>query len=164
MLKSLATVAIVLVALTVTAKAEADETFKATLTGDQEAPPVGPVTTDMTGRVRIQINKTETEGEFTLIVNDGVRVTQAHLHCGAVGVNGPIVVFLAGLHAAGLNVDGKWISNASFTDTSIVNPVCGSTVAALVAAMRAGNVYANVHTFAHQMGEIRGQVEATGQD
>jgi hypothetical protein len=77
MLKSLATVAIVLVALTVTAKAEADETFKATLTGDQEVPPVGPVTTDMTGRVKIQINKTETEGEFTLIVNEAVEPTRS---------------------------------------------------------------------------------------
>jgi hypothetical protein len=164
MLKSLATLAIVFVALTLAPKAEADETFKATLTGDQEAPPVGPVDTDTTGRVRIHINKTETEGEFTLIVNEGVRVTQAHLHCGAVGVNGPIVVFLAGLHAAGLNVDGKWISNASFTDTSIVNPSCGTTIAALVASMRAGNVYANVHTVAHPQGEIRGQVEPTAQD
>ena len=164
MLKSLAILAIFLVPLTLAPEAAADETFRATLTGDQEAPPVGPVDTDTTGRVRIQINKTETEGEFTLIVNEGVRVTQAHLHCGAVGVNGPIVVFLAGLHAAGLNVDGKWISNASFTDTSIVNTSCGGTVAALVASMRAGTVYANVHTFAHPQGEIRGQVEGTGQE
>ena len=164
MLKSLATLVIGLVVLTLAAWAEADETFKATLTGDQEAPPVGPVDTDTTGRVRIQINKAETEGEFTLIVNEGIRVTQAHLHCGAVGVNGPIVVFLAGLHAAGLNVDGKWISNASFTDASIVNTSCGATVAALADSMRAGTVYANVHTVAHPAGEVRGQVEPTGKD
>ena len=143
--------------LALTGTANADETFKATLAGDQEVPPV---VTDTTGRAKIQINKAETEGEFTLRVNDGVRVQQAHLHCAPAGVNGPIVVFLAGLHAAGLNVDGKWISNATFTDTSIVNVACGATVAALAQSMRNGNVYVNVHTVAHPGGEIRGQVES----
>lgn len=152
---------LVLVLLSVCgAIAEADETFKATLTGDQEVPPV---VTSTSGRAKIQIDKTEIEGEFTLIVNEGVRVQQAHLHCAFAGTNGPVVVFLAGLHAAGLNVDGKWISNASFTDTSIVNTACGSTVAQLAESMRIGKVYANVHTVAHPSGEIRGQVEPTGE-
>jgi hypothetical protein len=73
-------------------------------------------------------------------------------------------VFLAGLHAAGLNVDGKWVSNASFTDTSIVNTLCGDTVAVLAESMRNGNVYVNVHNLAHPGGVIRGQVEPTGTD
>jgi len=154
-------VIVAVLATAVTSVAEAKDTFKAKLTGDQEVPPVA---TDTAGRAKIQINKTQTEGEFTLTVNDGVRVTQSHLHCAPAGVNGPIVVFLAGLHAAGLNVDGKWISNATFTDTSIINTACGSTVAALAASMQAGNVYVNVHTVAHPAGEVRGQVEATSED
>lgn len=113
------------------------------------------------GPQRLLFNKAGTEGEFTLIVNDGVQVTQSHLHCAPTGVNGPIIVFLAGVHAAGLNVDGKWISNAAFTASSIVNPACGSTVAALVENMRTGRVYVNVHTVAHPGGEVRGQVEPT---
>lgn len=139
--------------------AEADgkrgRNFEAKLTGDQEVPPV---ITDTTGRVRIRINKAETEGEFTLTVNEGVRVTQSHLHCARAGVNGPVIIFLAGLHAAGLDIDGKWVSNATFTDQSIVNVACGATVAAVVAQMRLGNVYANVHTVAHPGGEVRGQI------
>lgn len=159
--KLVATMMILALALTVTVVADAGETFKARLRGDQEVPPV---VTDTTGRAKIQINKALTEGEFTLTVNDGIRVTQAHLHCAAAGVNGPIVVFLAGLHGGGLNVDGKWVSNATFTDTSIVNPACGATVAALVEFMRIGGVYVNVHTVAHPAGEVRGQVEATSRD
>ena len=99
------------------------------------------------------------ELEFEFRVNEGVRITQAHLHCAPAAVNGPIVVFLAALHGAGLDVDGKWISNATITDTSIVNTACGSTVSALAASMRLENVYANVHSFAHPTGVIRGQVD-----
>jgi len=132
------------------------QTFKARLTGAEEVPPV---TTDMTGKVRIKFNKAETEAEFELTVNDGVRVTAAHLHCAPTGVNGPIIVFLAGLHAAGLNVDGKWISNATMTDTSIVNTACGSSLAAIAESVRQGMVYVNVHTVANPGGEIRGQLD-----
>ena len=52
-----------------------EETFRATLTGDQEVPPV---VTQTTGKLTIKFNEQETEGEYTLRVNDGVRVTQAH--------------------------------------------------------------------------------------
>jgi hypothetical protein len=160
MRKLLQITAFLVVGLVSVLAAEAKDTFKARLTGDQEVPPV---VTDTTGQAKIQINKAQSEGEFTLTVNDGVRVQQAHLHCAPAGVNGPIVVFLAGLHAAGLNVDGKWVSNAAFTDTSIINPACGATVADLAESMRAGNVYVNVHTVAHPAGEVRGQVEATSE-
>lgn len=139
----------------------ADETFKATLSGDQEVPPVA---TDTTGKFKLQFNQTETQAEFTLSVSDGSRIRQAHLHCGVVGVNGPIVVFLAGDNAAGYDVDGKWISNATVTDTSISNPACGATLSALAAAMRAGQVYVNVHSVASPGGVIRGQLELTQDD
>ena len=136
--------------------AHADELFKASLTGDQEVPPV---VTDTTGKALFRLNKAETEIEIQLHVNDGVRITQSHIHCGPAGVNGPIVVFLAGLHAAGLDVDGKWVGNATITDTSIVNTACGATVSALAASMRAGNTYANVHSVARPAGVVRGQIE-----
>ena len=118
------------------------------------------MTTDTTGKALFRLNKAETEIEIQLHVNDGVRITQSHIHCAPAGVNGPIVVFLAGLHAAGLDVDGKWVSNATITDTSIVNTACGSTVSALAASMRNGNTYANVHSVAHPAGVVRGQIES----
>jgi len=156
MRKSFVVLAVFLTALIYVGIAHADENFKATLTGDQEVPPV---TTDTTGKVFLRLNKEETELEIQLHVNDGVRIQQSHIHCAPAGVNGPVVVFLAGLHAAGLDIDGKWVSNATIKDTSIVNPACGTTVAALADSMRAGNTYVNVHSVAHPGGVIRGQVE-----
>src|SRR5262245_44207044 len=108
--------------LGLTGIANADETFRATLTGDQEVPPV---VTNMSGKVKIEVSETETAAECTLTVNEGVRVQQAHIHCAPVGANGPIVVFLAGFHPPGWDVDGKWISNATFTNRNIVNTACG---------------------------------------
>ena len=137
--------------------AKADEIFKATLSGDQEVPPVDTVTA---GKVKIRINDTATAGEFSLTVNDGVRVQQSHIHCGQPGENGPVIVFLAGFHALGWDVDGQWVSNATFTDDNMMNRTspCGATLGELIQAMRDGNTYANVHTVANPGGEVRGLI------
>jgi len=156
MRKIFATVAVILTVVVYAGMANADELFKATLTGDQEVPPV---TTDTMGKAFFSLNTEKTEIEIQLHVNDGVRITQSHIHCAPAGVNGPIVVFLAGLHAAGLDIDGKWVSNATIKDTSIVNTACGATVSELAMSMRSGNTYANVHSFDHLSGVVRGQIE-----
>ena len=142
----------------ISAPAWADEVFKAKLSGDQEVPPV---VTDTAASFRLEFNQVDAKAEIRLSVIDGVRIRQAHLHCAPVGVNGPIVVFLAGDNAAGYDVDGKWISNATLTDTSISNPTCGATLTDLVASIRAGNVYVNVHSVEHPGGVVRGQVIPT---
>lgn len=67
--------------------------------------------------------------------------------------------FLTGDNAAGHNVDGKWISNVTLTDTSISNPGRRATLSALAASMRAGNVYVSVYAVAKPGGVLRGQVE-----
>jgi hypothetical protein len=135
--------------------AGAAELFQARLTGDQEVPPVA---TDTTGRLDILFDKSATSGEYTLRVESGVRLRQAHFHCGAAGVNGPVIVFLAGNHTPGWDVDGKWVDNATITDTNVVDPACGTTLAAIIGQARMGNVYVNVHSEAHPGGEVRGQL------
>jgi hypothetical protein len=140
--------------------------FKARLSGDNEVPPVE---TDSFGRVEIVFNKDETKAEYHLTVRKGVRVTQSHIHCAPDGVNGPVVVFLAGLHARGWDVDGSWIENATITDDNVMPPPAGSpcpqaitNLRELAQAIRDGNTYANVHTIAHPGGEIRGQLRRDG--
>lgn len=138
--------------------ANADQIFKATLTGDQEVPPVDTVAT---GRAKFRVSDDLSQVEFTLTVNDGTRVQQSHIHCAPPGVNGNVVVWLAGMRPEGWDIDGEWISNVTFTDANIIDPTCGTTIADLVANMQAGNTYANVHTIAHPGGEIRGLIQAT---
>ena len=139
--------------------------FKALLNGDNEAPPVGPVVTDTTGKFEIEFNEDFSEAEFRLKVRDGIRVTQAHIHCAPEGVNGPIVAFLAGFHSNGWDVDGRWIDDASITDANIIPPNVNSTCPDMIENLEdlknAGlneNLYANVHTQANPGGEVRGQL------
>ena len=135
--------------------------FRARLRGSQEVPAV---TTSTRGEAQIQFNDAKTAAEFDLEVEDGIRVTQAHIHCAPTGVNGPIVVFLAGFHDKGWDVDGDWIGDATFTDANITNTACGSTLAQLADAMAQGQAYANVHTVANAGGEVRGQLEREDED
>jgi|RhiMetdeSRZDD1v2_1073273.scaffolds.fasta_scaffold17972_3 hypothetical protein len=142
--------------------------FTARLIGAEEVPPV---VTDTTGKVEIQLNADETKLDFELTVRKGVRVTQSHIHCAPKGVNGPIVVFLAGFHNRGWDVNGRWVENATATDANVMPPPAGSTCPVplnnlrdLAAAIRQGNTYVNVHTVAHPGGEIRGQLHRDDED
>jgi hypothetical protein len=129
---------------------------RAKLKGANEVPT--PIVTPTDGEWRGRVNADRSAIEFRLKVNEGERITQAHLHCAPEGVNGPIVVFLAGLHAAGLNVDGRWVDNATITGTGIVNTACGADIPTLVQAMLDRRVYVNVHSVQFGPGVVRGQV------
>ena len=130
-------------------------TFEAQLRGGREVPPVA---TRTRGRAEITFNDERTSAVFELKVEDGTAITQAHLHCAPQGVNGPIVVFLAGFHEQGWHVDGHWIGDAAFTNANVIDPACGADLAALVRAIRHGQVYVNVHSVEHPGGVIRGQL------
>ena len=104
--------------------------FEARLTGAQEVPPVN---TETVGKVEIRFNADETKADFELDVRKGVRVTQAHIHCAAKGVNGPVVV-LAGFHNRGWDVDGSWVEHATVTDANVMppaSPACPHVIATL---------------------------------
>jgi CHRD domain len=142
--------------------------FSTRLSGANEVPPVD---TDTTGKAEISFNADQTKMDFELSVRKGVRVTQSHIHCAPKGVNGPVVVFLAGFHNRGWDVDGRWVQNATATDDNVIPPAAGSTCPVplnnlrdLVAAIKQGNAYVNVHTVAHPGGEARGQLQRDDDD
>lgn len=132
--------------------------FRARLRGSNEVPPVstrarGTATFDVSRRAnpsRIDYDVSWRRG------TDMLAVAGAHLHCAPAGENGPVVAFLAGVVAGGL--DGRVEFEATLTDDNIVNPACGSTITELVESMAAGDVYVNVHSAANPSGDIRGQV------
>jgi hypothetical protein len=155
MMKAKGVVGLLVGAVGLCPAAHAAELFQARLTGDQEVPAVA---TDTTGRFEILFDKDIASGEYTLRVEGGKRLQQAHFHCGPAGVVGPVIVFLAGNHPTGWDVDGKWVSNATVTNANVVNTACGTTLAAIAEAARNGNVYVNVHSVAKPGGLIRGQL------
>jgi hypothetical protein len=125
------------------------------------------VTTSTSAKLTTEFDPAFNFVDFSLVVSHGVGVTQAHYHCAAAGVSGPIVAFLYGFNAAGVNVNGL-LSRGRLYNQNILNntdfattPVCGVTInniASLYTAIKQDLIYLNVHTIANPGGEVRGQV------
>jgi hypothetical protein len=101
-------------------------------------------------------------------------ITQSHIHFSQQSVNGPIVVWLCGT-ATNLGPAGTQTCPQSGTITGLVTTanVLGAPAAQqlalgeikeVIAAMRAGAAYANIHTAVSPGGEARGQISRHGDD
>jgi hypothetical protein len=92
---------------------------------------------------------------YTLTVPSIQATTAAHIHAGAEGVSGPVVVplFAADGSASSINVSG------TFGLADLVGPYAGDLIG-FVTAVNNGTLYVNVHTEANPAGEIRGQIVA----
>jgi glucose/arabinose dehydrogenase len=142
--------------------------FAARLTGAQEVPPRA---TPATGFLEMRLSDDGQSLRFELSVEGISNVVAAHLHLGAPGVNGPIVVGLFEAAPGGGRVRGK-IASGTITASDLTGPLAGMTLADLVNEIEAGNIYVNVHTNDgvdpintgpgdFPGGEIRGQVAVT---
>ena len=114
-------------------------TRTATLTGSQENPPVA---TAAGGKAVIAVDPT-TKTLTARITTSGVTATLAHIHIGASGTNGAVIVPMNETPAG----SGIWLTaaGASLTD-------------AQYAAYLGGGLYFNVHNAANPGGHIRGQI------
>ena len=169
-MKTAMTVSYLLVLMLLAGSAYSGDTldFSAKLTGDQEVPPV---VNQIRAKAHFEVNKDRTKLDYELKArNDKDPVgllgqAGAHIHCGRVGQNGPVVAFLAGVINGG--VDGKVEIKATLTDANIVENTCAesiqqdiNTLKELVDAMLAGNIYVNIHSNNHLGGEVRGQIQS----
>ena len=122
-----------------------------TLSGAEEVPAV---TVNGTGAFSGTLTDGNLEFDLSAVAPN---ITQAHIHMGAKGANGPVVAFLFGpadpavgsIHPTGnikvANLVGTLANNwKGFTD-----------------AMAKGDLYVNVHTSANPAGAVRGQIPAT---
>jgi hypothetical protein len=110
---------------------------KVTLAGDQEVPAVK-TTASASGTITVNADKT-VSGSITV---KGVNATAAHIHEGAAGKNGGVII--------PLTKNGDTFSvpaGAKLTD-------------AQYAAFQKGDLYVNVHSAANPDGEIRAQLKA----
>jgi hypothetical protein len=105
------------------------------LSGAEEVPPVK-ASGSGSGSIRVA----EDGSVSGSVTTTGVQGTMAHIHQGAKGTNGPVIVPLT--------------KNG---DTYTV-PAGAKLNAAQMSALKAGNLYVNVHTNANKGGEVRGQL------
>lgn len=106
---------------------------------------------------------------FTLSYTDmSSPVVQAHIHFGASRTNGGVMVFLCGGAKPACPASGTVTGTLTAADVSVLPSTNTDSVipqgiqpgdlAGLLAAIRSGNSYVNVHTTNFPSGEIRGQV------
>jgi hypothetical protein len=146
-------------AATVTAQEDQANTFTSRLIGANETPAVA---SNAVGHATFRITDNDTKIHFRISANGLSGITQSHIHLGAKGVKGPVVLFLFQAPAATGSVNGEgWSASGTLTAADIVLP--GTTFANIVTAIRAGTAYANIHTTAHPGGEIRDQLNAAGE-
>jgi CHRD domain len=155
--------ALALLALAPTAVA--GDNFVATLSGDQEVPPRD---TQAVGVATFKLREDGAALAFKVNVANLDNAFAAHIHCGAVGVNGPVGVTLFGAAPAGGRVNGT-LAEGTITAPDPGNGCGWTDLAAVLAAIQSGDTYVNVHTNDGVAppntgpgdfpgGEIRGQV------
>ena len=107
------------------------------LTGDQEVP-ANTSTAVGTGTITVAADGSVSGS----VAAPGMAGMAAHIHVGAAGVNGPVIIPLTG----------------SAGDTWTVPPGAKLTDEQM-AAYKAGNLYVNIHTAEHKGGEVRTQLK-----
>ena len=108
-----------------------------TLSGSNEVPPV---TTTATGTAMVTIG--DDRSVKATVTATGMTATASHIHEGAAGANGPVIV--------------------PFTktgDNAFAAPDGAKLTESQYASYKAGNIYVNVHSAKNPGGEIRAQLK-----
>lgn len=128
--------------------------YEAKLSGANEVPAV---TTTATGTFSATLDEAAGTLTWSLSVPAITNATAAHIHSGAAGSNGGVVVNLfaapTGAPAGSINVSGTTRA------ADLVGTMAGN-LPGFISALKAGTLYVNVHTSANAGGEIRSQVTA----
>jgi hypothetical protein len=154
--------ALLVVGATTAPRAQAGkQTLVAVLSGGSEAPTV--VNTGAHGKAVITIDPAS--GEVTWVIdvfNFPSGLTASHIHVGAAGTAGPVVIDFA---PQIIGVSGPFQLSGS-TKAFTARPAQGiRSMDEMMIAIAAGNAYVNVHSQANPGGEIRGQLcPAKGND
>jgi hypothetical protein len=116
---------------------------KAILSGDGEVPPRD---TQARGVAIFHISKDELSIDYILIAANIHNVVGAHIHTGQPGVNGPIVVPLMDAAAPGGGRFQGILGAGTITAANLTGPLAGQPLSVLIAEIKSGNTYVNVHT------------------
>jgi len=140
--------------------------FRAALIGYEEVPAVS---TGASGTLHARIAEDDGSIDFVLTYEgiEGLNVTASHIHIGQRGANGGVSAFFCGgggrpaCPTPDTNLSGPVM--VTVFPEHVLGPGGAQQVPAgalneLIAAIRAGVTYANVHSQVSPGGEIRGQV------
>jgi CHRD domain len=155
--------------LGIPALAEADGTFKARLSGFQEVPAIS---TEASGEFEAKVSNDGASIEFELSYENlegPLTGVVAHIHLGQVGVNGGVIVFLCGGGGRPACPTPGGTVMGTIEAINIIGPagqgITAGELDEVIAAMRAGVTYVNVHTPppipgdpGFPGGEIRGRI------
>lgn len=141
------------------------------INGYQEVSSTGAISTTGNGSFTAELDGNVIHYSLTFGELEGA-VTQAHIHFGRRGVNGGIIAWLCGTSTnpgpagtAACPATGGTVTG-DIGPAQVVGPtgqgIAPAQFAEAVAALRAGAVYANVHSTLYGGGEIRGQVNEKG--
>lgn len=113
-----------------------ESTLNVGLSGAEEVPPIS-MPGSGSGTIRVASDGAVSGSVSTT----GVQGTMAHIHQGARGQNGPVIIPL------------------TKTGDTYTVPAGAKLTDAQMQAFKAGNLYVNVHTARYKGGEVRGQLQ-----
>jgi len=122
-----------------------------TLSGAEEVPAV---TANAVGYFSGTLTDGKLEFDLSAVAPE---ITQAHIHLGAKGANGPVVAFLFGPVDPGV---GAIHPTGNIKVANLVGPLAGNWKG-FTDAMAKGELYVNVHSKANPAGVVRAQIPAT---
>ena len=146
-------------------RVEVRANFHIRLSGNQQVPAID---TDAFGFASVRFIHNGTALNFRVVVCNIANVTLSHIHVGAAGTNGPVVIHFfdqplapfSSSHGCHTLAEGTRTQSDLVTHSDSTPPI--NNWDDFVRALFAGNTYVNVHTSAHPVGEIRGQLVSHG--
>jgi hypothetical protein len=130
---------------------------RAELKGYSEVPAVS---TAARGRLKLEINGSQISYKLTYSGLEGP-VRFAHIHFGQEDVNGGVAAFLCGGGGKPACPQSGEVKG-TITGSDVIGPaeqgIAAGEINELIAAIKAGKTYSNVHSDKFPSGEIRGQI------
>ena len=127
--------------------------YVTTLNGKNEVPSHADVTA--TGISGFIVNSGNSKVWYQIEAEGLNGVTQAHIHSGKVGENGPVV---ATLFKGNKDTVNGALVHGSITADKLEGPLKGKSISDLIDLFDDASAYVNVHTETFPDGEIRGQI------
>jgi len=128
--------------------------FEAHLSGHDQVPPVR---TGANAMFRSKLNHPETGLRYELIVDNIHDITAAHIHCAPLDRIGDVGVTL--FSGGPLDIQHGILAEGRITAPDLDNACGWTNLDDIVAGLRSGDTYVNVHTVEWPDGEVRGQLE-----